>query len=39
MEPRNIKKLTVPRNDKISPFVEGRVRNKVRFFLPKAVAS
>jgi hypothetical protein len=32
------KKLAVPRNDKISPFVEGIVRDGIRFFLSKVIA-
>jgi hypothetical protein len=27
------KKLAIPRNDKISSFVEGTVRDRIRFFL------
>lgn len=31
-------KCSIPRNDNISPFVEGIVRYRVRFFMSKVVA-
>jgi hypothetical protein len=32
------KTLAIPRNDKISSFVEGKVRDWIRFFLSKVIA-